>query len=76
MHSSQDNNIGKEFSSRKDKSRDLRFSNQDNNLRFGNHNTLSLKENLKEGRGNIESRMAKSLSHDEKAKQPVRHKMN
>ena len=39
--SSQDNNLRREFSSRKDKSKDLRFS---------NHNTLSLKENLKEGR--------------------------
>jgi len=28
----------------------------------GNHNTNSLKENLKEGRQYIESRMAKSLS--------------
>ena len=39
--SGQDNNLRRKFSSRKDKSKDLRFS---------NHNTLSLKENLKEGR--------------------------
>jgi hypothetical protein len=40
-----------------------RFNNQNNNLRrkFSSHNTLSLKENLKEGRENIESRIAKSL---------------
>jgi hypothetical protein len=37
----QDDNLRREFSNRKDKSKDLRFS---------NHNTLSLKENLKEGR--------------------------
>ena len=36
--------------SRKDKSKDLRVS---------NHNTLSLKENLKEGRQNMESRTTK-----------------
>jgi hypothetical protein len=40
-----------------------RFNSQNNNLRrkFSSHNTLSLKENLKEGRENIESRIAKSL---------------
>jgi hypothetical protein len=31
------------------------------NSRDNNHKTLSLKENLKEGRGNIESRMTRSL---------------
>ena len=40
------------FSSRKDNSKSLRFS---------NHNTLSLKENLKEGRKNIKGRMTTSL---------------
>jgi hypothetical protein len=48
----QNNNLRRKFSSRKDKSKDLRFS---------NHNTLSLKENLKEGIQNIESRMTRSL---------------
>src|SRR4030043_2245987 len=50
--SSQNNSPRRKFSSRKDKSKDLMFS---------NHNTLSLKENLKEGRENIESRRTKSL---------------
>ena len=36
----QDNNLMREFSNRKDKSKDLRFS---------NHDTLNLKGNLKEG---------------------------
>ncbi|MGZ6249405.1 MAG: hypothetical protein ACXWMC_07315, partial [Syntrophales bacterium] len=42
----------REFSSRKGKSKDLRVSNR---------NTLSLKENLKEGKENIENRMTKGL---------------
>jgi hypothetical protein len=45
-------NLRREFSNRKDKSKDLRVS---------NHNTLSLKENLKEGRENIESRLTRGL---------------
>jgi len=40
------------LSNHKDKRKDLRLSNQ---------NTLSLKENLKEGRQNIESRMTTNL---------------
>jgi hypothetical protein len=55
--SSQNNNLRRRFSSPKDKSKDLRLSNR---------NTLSLKENLKEGRENIKSRMTKSLSDYEK----------
>ena len=46
----------------------VRSSNSRNNIRVRssnsrnkNHKTLSLKENLKEGRGNIECRMTKSL---------------
>jgi hypothetical protein len=48
----QDDNLRREFSNRKDKSKDLRSS---------NHNTLSLKENLKEGMQSIESRVTRSL---------------
>jgi hypothetical protein len=40
--SNQDNNLRREFSSRKDKSKDLRFNNHRENL--------NLKENPKEGR--------------------------
>jgi hypothetical protein len=58
---SQDNNLRRKFSNRKDKSKDLRFSKGRENRRFSNRNTLSLKENLKEGRQNIESRMTRSL---------------
>ena len=52
FNSRKDKSKGLRFSNHKDKSKDLRFSSQDNNLRrkFSNHNTLSLKENLKEGR--------------------------
>jgi hypothetical protein len=46
----QDNNLGREFSNRKDKSKDPRFDNRRENQRFSNRNTLSLKENVKEGR--------------------------
>jgi hypothetical protein len=49
----QDNNLRREFSSRKDKSKDPRFSNhrdKSKDLRLSDHNILSLKENLKERR--------------------------
>jgi hypothetical protein len=46
------NSPRRKFSSRKDKSK---------NLRFSNHNIHSLKENLKEGMKSIESRMTRSL---------------
>jgi hypothetical protein len=73
--SSQGNNHSREFSSRKDRSKDLRLSSPNNSLRYSNpsnstgfsspsnnHNTLSLKKNLKEeGRKNrIENSMTKS----------------
>src|SRR4030066_557870 len=47
LNSGSRDDLRRKFISRKDKSKDLRLS---------NHNTLSLKENLKEGRGKIESR--------------------
>jgi hypothetical protein len=66
----QNNSLRRKFSNRKDKSKDLGFSSRNNSLRrefnnhkdkskdlrFSNRDTLSLKENLKNGRGNIESR--------------------
>ena len=80
--SGQDHNLRREASGNRDKSRDLRLSNYENNLkkkfsgsrdnlrrefsgsrdksrdlRLSAHNTLSLKENLKEGRENTKSRM-------------------
>ena len=57
--SSQDNNLRRKFGSRKDRSKDLRFS---------NHNTLSLKGNQKEGRkkNRIESKMTKGSLYDQK----------
>jgi hypothetical protein len=48
----QDNNLRRKFSSRKDKSKDLRFR---------NHNSHSLKKNLKGGMRGIESRMTRTL---------------
>jgi hypothetical protein len=36
-------------------------NNSKGRIRFNNHSTLILKENLKEGRQNIKSRMTKSL---------------
>ena len=50
--SSQDNNLRRRFSNNKDKSKGLKFS--------SSSNTLSLKENLKEGTENIESRMTEA----------------
>jgi biopolymer transport protein ExbB/TolQ len=49
---SQNNSPRRKFSSRKDKSKDHRFR---------NHNTHSLKKNLKERMQSIESRMTRSL---------------
>jgi len=48
--SSQDHNLRRKVSGHRNKSEDLRLSNQ---------NTLSLKEDLKAGRDNVESRMTK-----------------
>ena len=55
---SQNNNLRRKFSGRRDDLRRKFISRKDKSkdLRLSNHNTLSLKENLKEGRGKIESR--------------------
>jgi hypothetical protein len=58
---SQDNNPRRELSHSRDKSKDLRFSKGRENRRFSSRNTLSLKENLKEGRQSIGSRLTRSL---------------
>jgi hypothetical protein len=51
------------FNGPRDSSKDIRFNNQDNNLRrkFSNKNALSLKENPKKGKkkNRIETRMSK-----------------